>query len=96
MDGASNSIGKSSCHRIDDSEASTNERTQSSHLLLLLYSVLGPYKGGLRFHPTVDEGGKFQLCQKHRHSQCHLSSVVLTHSAMMGCTTLYSAQVPRF
>ena len=22
----------------------------------LFYSVLGPYKGGLRFHPTVDEG----------------------------------------
>jgi glutamate dehydrogenase (NADP+) len=24
--------------------------------LLLPYSVLGPYKGGLRFHPTADEG----------------------------------------
>jgi hypothetical protein len=22
----------------------------------LIRSVLGPYKGGLRFHPTVDEG----------------------------------------
>jgi Glutamate dehydrogenase/leucine dehydrogenase len=21
-----------------------------------MYSVLGPFKGGLRFHPTVDEG----------------------------------------
>ena len=23
---------------------------------VLLHSILGPYKGGLRFHPTVDEG----------------------------------------
>ena len=26
------------------------------HYALMQLSVLGPYKGGLRFHPTVDEG----------------------------------------
>jgi len=29
---------------------------QYTHLQLVHNSVLGPYKGGLRFHPTVDEG----------------------------------------
>jgi glutamate dehydrogenase (NADP+) len=28
----------------------------SNRLFLPFRSVLGPYKGGLRFHPTVDEG----------------------------------------
>ena len=26
------------------------------HSWYTLYSALGPYKGGLRFHPTVDDG----------------------------------------
>jgi glutamate dehydrogenase (NADP+) len=30
--------------------------TSDSTLFLSVHSILGPYKGGLRFHPTVDEG----------------------------------------
>ena len=45
------------CIRNETNITLTKVTPASLTFLVLDHSVLGPYKGGLRFHPTVDEGG---------------------------------------